>query len=82
MKTAAVSGPCSAQVEYTEGAPLVPCRLPGRAMRRICVHEHVRDVLACPTHEALMDIGYCITCREIDGHRCPIEIAAREVEIS
>ena len=55
---------------------LVPCGLTGRAMRRICVHEHVADVFACPTHEALMEIGYCLTCREIDGHQCPIELAA------
>jgi hypothetical protein len=72
----AVSGPCSAQVQYTADGPLVPCGLPGPAMRRICLHEHVADVFCCLRHQALMEIGYCITCREIDGHQCPIELAA------
>ena len=45
-------------------------------MRRICVHEHAGGVYVCALHEGMMDIAYCLTCLEIDGHQCPIHMAA------
>jgi len=71
-----VTGPCDAQMDLEDGAPLTPCRRPGRKVRRACLHEHVSDLFVCAVHEerGARGEGFCIPCYETDGHRCPIRL--------
>ena len=51
--------------------------LPAAPYRRICVHEHVRDGLLCPSHAADFAAGLCVECHEhpTDPHECGIHLA-------
>jgi hypothetical protein len=55
---------------------LVICgSVPEGQWRRACVHEHVRDGFLCEEHAGLPETAYCKTCREFDGHLCPLTLA-------
>ena len=44
--------------------------------RRVCAHQHTRDLWLCRTHEAMIRRaggGACRDCGEL-GHRCPVAL--------
>jgi hypothetical protein len=54
-------------------------RSPAVSVRRICVHEHVKEGRLCRDHLNLVAAGLCRTCHELGGslsHDCPIAVAA------
>lgn len=57
------------------------CGKPGVAIRRACVHEHVRDGHLCFMHSMFGD-GSCLACFEADGHDCPITVVLLAGEAS
>jgi hypothetical protein len=66
--------PCQAKA----GAPLRECgATPAALFRRVCAHQHLRDVWLCPTHTAAARLlGTCDRCATdlTHPHRCPIAL--------
>jgi hypothetical protein len=66
--------PCQAKT----GTDLHLCgATPAATFRRICRHEHIRDVDMCATHQAAASLtGTCDRCAtDLSGpHRCPIAL--------
>ncbi len=75
---------CEVEIEFLghllgKCADLTP--RPARPIRRICVHEHMRDGWVCDVHlEAAKQPGggSCLTCYQIDGHDCRIALVPIE----
>jgi len=57
------------------------CGLPGKPVRRACVHEHVLDAYCCDLHFEHAESGFCLACFETDGHECPI-VLTRIAEVA
>jgi hypothetical protein len=68
--------PCGAWLEQ----PGTACgAVPALLYRRICPHQHIRDVYLCTVHERAVSAAGIITCRDCadlrDGaHRCPVAL--------
>jgi len=66
--------PCQAKT----GVDLHLCNAtPSAPFRRICKHQHTRDVQLCATHQAAAALtGTCDTCatHPTGPHRCPIAL--------
>lgn len=67
--------PCEVLVPFfgVTCGELLP-HVPARPVRRICLHEHVRDGMSCDMHIEQVANGGCRTCYDLDGHDCPISV--------
>jgi hypothetical protein len=65
--------PCAA---WEDQAGRVCAATPAWLHRRVCVHEHYRDLWLCHTHEAMIRRGRAGSCRDCGelGHRCPVAL--------
>jgi hypothetical protein len=54
---------------------------PALLFRRVCAHQHARDLYLCKTHEAAVSRPGMATCRDCAGlstgaHACPVALVA------
>ena len=65
--------PCGA---WQDQAGRVCDATPAWLHRRVCAHEHTRDVWLCRTHEVMIRHTGGASCRDCAtlGHRCPVAL--------